>query len=249
MQDQSANARVEWQTATITGIVRQTARVSSFFFAPSLPFVYKAGQHVDVRLSAPDGYQTQRSYSIASTPDSGATIELAIERLDDGEVSTFFHDVAQIGDEIELRGPIGGHFIWTVAEGGPILLVGGGSGVVPLVSMLRHRKARSSTIPALLLYSARSWDELIFRDELLMLAESENNFDLALALTRDPEARANHYTRRIDASIVKESLARLPASPKQTFVCGSNAFVTTAADALVAGGTPAGSIRVERYGV
>ncbi|MEK1890046.1 MAG: ferredoxin reductase [Phyllobacterium sp.] len=249
MQDRSAGLRVEWQRATITGISRQSARVSSFFFAPSKPFVYEAGQHVDVRLTAPDGYQAQRSYSIASAPESGASIELAVERLDDGEVSAFFHDIAQIGDEIELRGPIGGHFIWTVADGGPIFLVGGGSGVVPLVSMVRHRQARASTTPFLLLYSARTFDEIIFREELLDLAAKASGFSLALALTREMVQREGHYTRRIDASIVTQTLTRLPAPPKQTFVCGSNAFVTAATDALTAAGILAGSIRVERYGV
>ena len=132
MSDQIPARKAKWQSATITEIVRQTPRVVSFFLQPSLPFAYRPGQHVDVRLSAPDGYQAQRSYSIASTPESGDIIELAIERLEDGEVSAFFHEVATIGDEIELRGPIGGHFIWTVEDGAPILLIGGGSGVAPL---------------------------------------------------------------------------------------------------------------------
>lgn len=249
MENPLTAARVEWQRATITGISRHTARISSFFFMPQRPFVYRAGQHVDVRLSAPDGYQTQRSYSIASAPENGATLELAIERLEDGEVSTFFHDVAQIGDEIEMRGPIGGHFVWSADDAGPLLLVGGGSGVVPLVSMLRHRQARGSAAPALLLYSARTWDELIFREELIGLAEEADGFDLALLLTREPTPRENHYIRRIDTSIVIETLARLPEPPAQAFVCGSNAFVTAATDALLAAEIPTGIIRVERYGV
>jgi ferredoxin-NADP reductase len=249
MQDQVLAVQAKWQKATIIGIVRQTPRVTSFFFKPSLPLAYLPGQHVDVRLSAPDGYQAQRSYSIASTPESGETIELAIERLDDGEVSTFFHDVATIGDEIELRGPIGGHFIWTVEDGGPLLLIGGGSGVVPLVSMTRHRAAQNSSAPVLLLYSARAWDELIFREGLLALKQEGNGFDLALTLTREHAAHNADYDRRIDPAMVAELLPRMPLFPRQVFVCGSNAFVTTATDALTAADVPAGIVRTERYGV
>ena len=249
MRDQIVATQAKWQKATITGIVSQTPRVISFFFKSALPFSYLPGQHVDVRLSAPDGYQAQRSYSIASAPESGDIIELAIERLDDGEVSTFFHDVATIGDEIELRGPIGGHFIWTIEDGGPILLIGGGSGVVPLVSMIRHRAAHNASTPILLLYSARTWDELIFRDELLALKQRGDGFALNLTLTREHGARNADYDRRVDAAMIAELLPRLPTRPKEVFVCGSNAFVTAAADALIAAGIPAPAIRVERYGV
>jgi len=249
MSDQILATKAEWQRATITEIVRQTPRVVSFFLQPSQPLAYRPGQHVDVRLSAPDGYQTQRSYSIASTPEQGEIIELAIERLDDGEVSAFFHDVATIGDEIELRGPLGGHFVWTVEDGAPILLIGGGSGVVPLVSMTRHRAAQQSLAPILLLYSARTSDELIFRDELLMFNQSGNGFDLVLTLTREPSSQTSDYTRRIDPAMIVDALARMPSPPKEVFVCGSNAFVTAAADALIAGDVPAAIIRTERYGV
>jgi len=134
-----SGAKLRWQEATINAVTPDTPRVKRFLLAPSAPFPFRAGQHVDVRLTAPDGYRAERSYSIASAPEDTARIELAIERLDDGEVSPFFHDVAEIGDAIELRGPIGGHFVWDVNDGGPLLLLGGGSGVVPLMSMLRHR--------------------------------------------------------------------------------------------------------------
>jgi hypothetical protein len=136
--------KLNWQQATIVGIASDTPRVKSFLFTTPAPLAFRAGQHVDVRLTAPDGYQAERSYSIASAPERTDGIELAIERLDDGEVSPFFHEVAEIGDAIELRGPIGGHFVWSVEDGGPLLLLGGGSGVVPLMSMLRHRAARGS---------------------------------------------------------------------------------------------------------
>ena len=160
---------IRWQPATITKIVHNTPRVSSFWFRPSEPFAFKAGQHVDIRLTAPDGYRAQRSYSIGSAPEDSPEVELTIERLDDGEVSPFFHDVAEVGDDIELRGPIGGHFVWEVADGGPLLLLGGGSGVVPLMSMIRDRASRHSRVPMVLLFSARTFGDVLFRDELACL--------------------------------------------------------------------------------
>ena len=175
--------KLNWQEATIVGIASDTPRVKSFLFATPAPIAFRAGQHVDVRLTAPDGYQAERSYSIASAPERTDGIELAIERLDDGEVSPFFHEVAEIGDAIELRGPIGGHFVWSVEDGGPLLLLGGGSGVVPLMSMLRHRAARGSDVPALLLFSARTWEDVIFRDELIAMHDQQRRLQ--------PRARAH----------------------------------------------------------
>jgi ferredoxin-NADP reductase len=242
-------AQSPWQTVTITRIEKRTPRVASFFLRPSRPFAYRAGQHVDVRLTAPDGYQARRSYSIASAPEAGETIELAIERLDDGEVSPFFHEVAAVGDEVELRGPLGGHFVWSDSDGGPLLLVGGGSGVVPLMAMIRHRAARKSAVPATLVFSARIWDEVIFRNELIGLDDRQDGFDLVLTLTREPARRPADYSRRIDAAMIEQSMARLPAPPRFAFVCGSNAFVSAAAQALIDAGVPAGLIRTERYGV
>jgi len=242
-------AQSPWQTAKIMRIEKRTPRVTSFFFKPSRPFVHRAGQHVDVRLTAPDGYQARRSYSIASAPESGATIELAIEKLEDGEVSPFFHEVAAVGDEIELRGPLGGHFIWSDKDGGPIVLVGGGSGVVPLMAMVRHRVARKSQVPVALVFSARIWDEVIFRDELIGLDDRRDGFDLVLTLTREPARRSEDYSRRIDARMMMQAMARLPQAPALAFVCGSNAFVSAAAEALIEADMPASLIRTERYGV
>jgi ferredoxin-NADP reductase len=239
---------IHWQPATITKIMRQTPRVVSFFVRPSVPFTWHPGQHADVRLTAPDGYTAQRSYSIANVPESGEEIELAIERLEDGEVSSFFHEVAAVGDEIEIKAPLGGHFVWEVAAGGPLLLVGGGSGIVPLMSMLRHRAAQGSRMPAALLYSARAWDEVIFRDELLALDRPDDGFALTFAITREPARRARDLSRRIDAPAVDVILALLPAPPTLAFVCGSNAFVSIAADALLATGIPPERIKTERYG-
>jgi ferredoxin-NADP reductase len=246
--DQAGRGSLLWQQASIAAIARQTPRVKSFFFAPTDPFSFRAGQHVDVRLTAPDGYRAERSYSIASAPDDGSIIELAIERLDDGEVSTFFHDVAVIGDAIELRGPIGGHFVWEIADGGPLLLLAGGSGVVPLMSMIRHRALQGSTIPTLLLYSVRVLDEIIFRDELFALHQPQDGLELVFALTREPPRRKRDYGRRVDGPMVRELLSRLPGAPQQTFICGANPFVEAAADSAIAAGIAVETIRTERYG-
>jgi ferredoxin-NADP reductase len=239
--------KLRWQEATITAIMPDTPRVKSFMLAPSTPFPFRAGQHVDVRLTAPDGYQAERSYSIASAPEGPASIELAIERLDDGEVSPFFHDVAEVRDTIELRGPIGGHFVWEVADGGPLLLLGGGSGVVPLMSMLRHRAAQGSRVPALLLFSSRTFADVIFRDELLALAARNNGFQLALALTRDQPQRVGDFGRRVDAAMVAELVGRLPEPPRHVFVCGGNPFVEATSQGAIAAGVSPAMIRTERY--
>jgi ferredoxin-NADP reductase len=242
-------ARISWQKAAIARIEHDTPRVSSFWFRPAQPFAFKAGQHVDIRLTAPDGHHAQRSYSIASGPESHEEIELTIERLDDGEVSPFFHETAQVGDQIELRGPLGSHFNWTVADGGPLLLVGGGSGVVPLVSMLRHRRAQRSNVPALLFYSARVWNEVIFRDELLAMHDARDGFELAFSITREAPQRPVDFSRRLDMPIIAELLRRLPANPAIAFVCVSNTFVEAADNGLIDAGMPATLIKMERYGV
>lgn len=203
---------------------------------------------MDVRLTAEDGYQAERSYSIASAPDAAGDLELVIERLDDGEVSPFFHDVAQVGDVIELRGPIGGYFVWSEREPAPVLLIGGGSGVVPLMSMIRHRELRESRTPLLLVQSARTWADVIFRTELLELATRSTGFDWILTTTRSPPTRPLDYDRRIDAALMTEALRRLPASPASVYICGSDAFVETAAQAAIAATVSADVIRTERYG-
>lgn len=240
---------VRWQPAAITAIDRLTPRVTSFRFRPSQPFAYLAGQHVAVRLTAPDGYTAQRSYSIASAPEDGEVFELAIEKLEDGEVSPFFHEVAAVGDEIEIKGPLGGHFVWPANQIEPVILIGGGSGVVPLMSMTRHRLASRSNVPVALIYSSRVWDEVIFRDELLSLDDRRDGIDLTLTLTRETPHRDKDFGRRIDLEMVAEVLARQQAAPAVAFVCGSNAFVTAASDALIAAGIEPQCIRTERYGI
>lgn len=240
---------VRWQTATVTEIVTRTPRIKSFFFTLSRPFDFQAGQHVDVRLTAPDGYRAMRSYSIASAPEDSTRLELAIEYLENGEVSQFFHEVVAVGDAIELRGPLGGYFIWKASDGGPLLLVGGGSGVVPLMSMIRHRRLVMSSVPIVLLFSARTSNDVLYRDELIELDGKRDGFSLILTLTRDRPVRAGDYGRRTDAGMMAEVLARSPSRPAQVFVCGSNAFVDAAADGAVAAGVPAAIVRTERYGV
>ena len=232
---------LRWQEAEITAIEPVTGRVKSFRFRVDFAERFRPGQHVDVRLTAPDGYQAQRSYSIASAPDASGTIELMIEHLDEGEVSGFFASVAEVGDRIELRGPIGGSFVWTERDAGPLLLVGGGSGVVPLLAMLRHRAAAAPDVPALLLYSARTRSEVIAREELEARARDEPGFALMLALTREPGGR------RIDRARIDAALGALGA-PAHVFVCGSNPFVSAASDLLLDAGMPPGVIRTERFG-
>jgi ferredoxin-NADP reductase len=241
-------ARINWQQAIVTAVVEQTPTVKSYVLKPDMPFSFIAGQHVLVRLTAPDGYQAERSYSIASAPGPD-TIELAIERLGDGEVSPFFHEVVAVGDPIEIRGPIGGHFNWSPQDGGPILLVGGGSGVVPLMSMLRHRELVAAPVPFVLVYSARHWRDVVFRDELMRYAGADDGFALILTLTRESMAVPGVRSGRIDRALIADALAKFAGTvPHISFVCGATAFVEVASMFLVEAGLPVGSIRTERYG-
>jgi ferredoxin-NADP reductase len=239
---------VPWQEATIERVERQTARVRSFLLRPRDWHPFQAGQHLDVRLTAPDGYQAQRSYSVASAPGLEGLYELVVERLGDGEVSPFFHDVAEVGDAIEIRGPFGGHFVWAPEDGGPLLLVGGGSGVAPLMSILRHRAAVGSEVSVVLLYAARTWDDVIFREELIARDAAEAQFTLLLSLSRDAARRPQDAGRRIDAPLLEVTLARLGAVPRLTFVCGSNPFVEAVAGHLLDLGFSPQTVRTERFG-
>jgi ferredoxin-NADP reductase len=247
MTDASA-AAARWQSCAILEVVVRTPAIKSFFIRLSETFDFTAGQHVDVRLTAPNGYTAMRSYSIASAPSGSDVIELAIERLADGEVSPFFHDVAQAGDTIELRGPLGGHFLWPGLSDKPVLLIGAGSGVVPLMAMIRYRNASTEPVPVALLLSSRTWDDVLFRDELIDHERSLPDFALALALTREPSTRRTDFSRRIDARMVADVAARLPVPPGCAFVCGSSAFVDIAADTALALGLNARAIKTERYG-
>lgn len=239
---------VVWQTSTITEIVQQTPSIKSFFLGLREPFAYVAGQHVDVRLTAPDRYVAMRSYSIASSPSRSDVIELAIERLPDGEVSPFFHDIAVVGDEIEIRGPIGGHFLWPERATEPILLIGAGSGLVPLMAMIRQRRELAQTVPTALLLSSRTQRDVLFSSELLSLAMVDPSFELALAITREPPKRPSDFAGRIDGAMITDLIARLPCMPGHVFVCGSNPFVNIAADGALIAGLEAAAIKTERYG-
>lgn len=242
-----------WQDATIVSIEAVTPTVKLFTLRPAHWEAFLPGQHVDVRLTAPDGYTAQRSYSITSPPGDADTFELAIERLSDGEVSPWFHDVAEAGDTVETRGPFTEHFVWRPERDGAVLLVGGGSGVAPLMSMVRHRASLAGAPPMTLLYSARSWRDTIFRDELRHHAGAQHALHVLFTLTRDASVPAvtpgaRFYSRRLDAEMVHDALTTLPTAHRTVFICGNNGFVGTASDALVSLGVGAETIRTERYG-
>jgi ferredoxin-NADP reductase len=230
---------------TVVELVEETPRTRSI--ALELPgwYGHRAGQHVDVRLTAEDGYQAQRSYSIASSPED-AYVVLTVERLDDGEVSPYLVDELRVGDNLELRGPVGGYFVWEASLGGPLLLLAGGSGVVPFRSILRHHRAIESAVPVRLLYSARSLPEVIYRDELMTIAAG-GVIDIRFTLTRAQPAGWRGYGRRIDQELLDE--VDWPRSERPlTYVCGPTAFVETAASTLVALGHQPDRIRTERFG-
>jgi ferredoxin-NADP reductase len=241
-------AHVPWQEAVIERIRRQTMSVTSFFLRPQNWRSFQAGQHLDVRLTAQDGYVAQRSYSVASAPGLEGLYELVVERLEGGEVSLFLHDVAEVGDTIDIRGPFGGHFAWNPEDGGPLLLIGGGSGVAPLMSILRHRAAVGTEVPAVLLNAVRTWDDVIFREELIELDAADANFTLLLSLSRDAARRPQDAGRRIDLPLLKATLARLGAAPRLTFVCGSDGFVEAVTGHLLDLGLIPETIRTERFG-
>lgn len=238
---------LEWQISTVVKVRVETQNVKTFTL--SLPdwTPHRAGQHYDVRLTAPDGYQTQRSYSIASSPEQRGEIELTVERLDDGEVSTYLHDVLIVGDQVELRGPIGGYFVWESSMGGPLLLVAGGSGVVPLMAMIRHRQAAGSKVPVSLLYSSRTYDDIIYRNELDELSKDHAGLEVIHTLTRKRPLGWKGYERRIDMHMLEEIAGPLGMQLK-AYICGPTALVEGVANGLVALGIPPGHIRTERFG-
>jgi ferredoxin-NADP reductase len=226
-------------------LVEETARTKSIVLELPDWVGHRAGQHVDVRLTAEDGYQTQRSYSIASAPEDRDLV-LTVERLDDGEVSPYLTDVLRPGDTLELRGPVGGYFVWEQSLGGPLLLVGGGSGVVPLRSMLRHHQAIESTVPVRLLYSARSLSEVIYREELMRIG-ADDVIDIRFTLTREQPDGWRGYSRRIDQELLGE-VSWPPSERPRVYVCGPTGFVEAAASALVGLGHEPDQIRTERFG-
>lgn len=239
--------RLTWQLAGVVELVDETARTKSLVLKrPDWPGWYRSGQHVDVRLTADDGYEAERSYSIASAPED-EQLMLTVERLDDGEVSPYLTDVLQPGDELELRGPIGGYFVWEESMGGPLVLIGGGSGIVPLRSMLRHWVSTTRAVAVHLLYSARAFSDLIYPDELRGYAETYEQVEVRFALTREwPEGWSGH-TGRIDRPLLEE-LTPAPDERPNIYICGPTGFVEAAAQWLVEIGHPPPRIRTERFG-
>jgi ferredoxin-NADP reductase len=239
--------RLGWQLAELFELVQETPRVASLYFdVPDWPG-HLAGQHVDVRLTADDGYQVERSYSIASAPEE-SRVALTVERLDDGEVSPYLVGELRVGDRLELRGPIGGYFVWRAgADERPVLLIAGGSGVVPLMAMLRHRAAAGSKTPVRLLYSSRTLADVIYRDELERLSSSGEGLIVRHTLTREKPAGWKGFTRRLDAEMVGEVAWAREQSPA-VFICGPTSFVEAAASLLVAMNYEPGWIKTERFG-
>jgi ferredoxin-NADP reductase len=239
--------RLSWQVATVAALVDETPRVRSLVLAvPDWPG-HLAGHHLDVRLTAGDGYVAERSYSISSAPSDDGRLSITVERLDDGEVSPYLAGELRVDDMLELRGPIGGYFVWDTPLGGPLLLVGGGSGVCPLMAMLRHRANTGSTVPTRLLYSSRTLDDVIYRDELDRLAATCEGPQVIHALTRVQPPGWQGYGRRVD----KEMLADVAWPPDMrplVYVCGPTAFVETVADTLVGAGHDPARIKTERFG-
>lgn len=238
---------LSWQIASITGIKPETNTVKTFTLQLPAWMRHRAGQHYDIRLTAEDGYQAQRSYSIASEPEREGEVDITVERIEDGEVSTYLHDVAISGDRIEVRGPIGGYFVWDAGMADPLLLIAGGSGVVPLMSMLRHRHALGAKNPAALLYSSRSFEDIIYYDELEGLSKATDGLQIFHTLTRSRPADWKGYARRIDEAMLKEVAGPLGRSV-QVFICGPTLMVEAAANALVKLGINSNQIRTERFG-
>jgi ferredoxin-NADP reductase len=250
----AAPQRIAWRLAKVIDVVPETPRTRTLVLdVPGWPG-HRAGQHVDVRLTSEDGYQAERSYSIASPPED-SHVALTVERLEDGEVSPYLFEDLRSGDQLELRGPIGGYFVWDVSLGGPLLLVAGGSGIVPLMAMLRHRNAALATAapnarhhrPTRLLYSSRRWDEIIYRDELTRLAEADATLEVHHTLTREQPEGWTGFRRRIDRMMLEE-IAWPPSEQPRVFVCGPTPLVEVVATNLVELGHQPALVKTERFG-
>jgi ferredoxin-NADP reductase len=240
--------KINWQLGQVIAVVQETPRVKTFTlklpqWTPHLP-----GQHYDLRLTAQDGYQAQRSYSIASPPEQTGQIDLTIEYIKHGEVSAYLHESIVAGDMLEVRGPIGGYFVWQdEMKDSPLLLVAGGSGVVPLMSMLRHRLNSKANNPTALLFSIRTQEDVIYQQELIKMSSIDKHFNLFLSFTRQPPPGWTAYKRRIDRSMLTDVLSQFASHPN-CFVCGPTMLVELVANTLVDIGLPPHTIRTERFG-
>ena len=242
MAGTALRGRLTWQVATVAALTRETASVCTIVLEPPDWAGHRAGQHLDVRLTAEDGYRAERSYSIASAP--GERLAITVERLDDGEVSPYLTEDLQVGDELELRGPIGGYFVWEPGDDSPLTLLAGGSGVVPLRSILRYRLSTGSAVPARLLYSARTLPDVIYHDEL---GQHHDGVQVSYTLTRSQPPGWTGHTGRINADLLADVAWPAAASPV-AYVCGPTSFVETAAAALVGLGYPPERVKTERFG-
>ena len=242
MAGTAVRGRLTWQTATIGPVTNETPQVRTLRLeVPDWPG-HRAGQHVDIRLTADDGYQAERAYSIASAP--GEPLAITVERLDDGEVSPYLTEEARTGDQLEVRGPIGGYFVWEPDSGGPLLLAAGGSGVVPLRAIVRERSRTGSSVPVRLLYSSRSWEDVIYQSELDLPPEG---VEVIHTLTRTQPRLWQGYARRVDKQMLAE-VAWPAADRPLAYVCGPTSFVESVAAGLVGLGYPAGRVKTERFG-
>jgi ferredoxin-NADP reductase len=238
--------RLAWQVAEVRALVAETPRVTSLVLDIPGWRRHLPGQHVDVRLTGEDGYQAQRLYSIASEPEA-PYVMITIERIEDGEVSPYLAGELRPGDRFELRGPVGGYFVWQVATGGPLLLIAGGSGIAPLMAMLRHRAAAGSRVPARLLFSSRTVADIIYREELDRLAARQDGLTVVHTLTRERPDGWTGGTRRIDRAMLAE-IAFPAADRPHVFICGPTSLVESAAHHLIDLGHDPRAIKTERFG-
>lgn len=243
----------EWQIATVTSVSTESPRVKLFKLELASETKFRAGQYFDIRLTAPDGYQAQRSYSITSSPEDARTIELAIELITDGEVSSYFHEYVESGDQIELRGPIGGHFTLSPNFTKPVLLVAGGSGIAPIISMLRHRRSSTRIAPTAVIFSARTESDVLFAKELAEMSDEDPNLQLTITLTRSKSdsvatTTAPRETRRIDRPMIDSTIDLLGGRPARAYVCGGTDFVETIGNHLLDIGMAYDDVRTERFG-
>jgi ferredoxin-NADP reductase len=256
------NSTSGWMVATVDSVHTESPRVKLFRLKMPGRRKFRAGQYFDIRLTAPDGYQAQRSYSISSSPEEPEIIELAIELIPDGEVSSYFHEAVEEGEQIELRGPIGGHFTWTPEFAGSVLLIAGGSGIAPLMSMFRHRSTSGTSSPMLLIFSVRTESDILFRRDLEQMAREDPHFDLLITLTRGAPDDWTGESRRIDGQMIETALGGFGEMTtkragvagdtdrafERAYVCGGTDFVESIASHLLESGMDYNEIRTERFG-